>query len=163
MRVLISLTAVLATACLFSTTPPKPSNDGGSDPPPDPNSAVVMGQVLHFGRVDRTYRRMPGRGVQVVGLGPDRDGDGAQDRLGDVLVISDRSGNYRATLRWPILQAVELKAYDCTYDPGNSDLDCCIEAPPCPPAMCNIWTAARRFSLRLGQTLQQDMIVPCDQ
>jgi hypothetical protein len=163
LRAAFPAAVVLVCACLFSTTPPKPSADGDQEPAPDPNSAVVVGQVMHFGLVDRVYRRAPGRYVSIVAFGPDRNGDGQLDRLGDQDVRSDRSGTYRATIQHRDLQAVELKAWICSYDPATTDLECCIENPPCPPSQCNIWTTPRRFALHPGNTLNQQVIVPCMQ
>jgi len=162
LRAAIPAAVVLVTACLFSTTPPKPSADEDQNPPPDPNTAVVVGQVLHFGLMDRTYRRAPGRGVSVTEFGSDRNGDGQLDRLGDQDVMSDRSGTFRVTIRQRDLQAVELKAWLCSYD-GSNNLECCLDIPPCPPSMCNIWTTPRRFALHVGETLQQEIVVPCRQ
>ena len=163
LRAVIPAALVLGCACLFSTTPPKPSADQEQDPPPDADTAVVVGQLLHFGLVDRAYRRTPGRAVNVLALGSDRDGDGQLDRLGDQTVFSDRSGTFRVTVRNRDLQAVELKAWQCSYDPATSDLECCLEDPPCPPSVCNYWTTPRRFTLHAGSTLQQEVVVPCMQ
>ena len=163
LRAAIPVALVMGCACLFSTTPPKPSADQNQDPPPDAETAVVVGQVLHFGLVDRVYRRMPGRAVNVLALGSDRDGNGQLDRLGDETVYADRSGTFRVTLRNRDLQAVELKAWKCDFDPATSDLGCCLASPPCPESVCNYWTTPRRFTLQVGRTLQQEVVVPCMQ
>lgn len=153
---LAALVTLLAGGCLFSTTPPKPRDEPGSDD--DPDLAVVTGLVQLYDRTDNHYRSMPGWPVKVEWFSRDLDHEGRPLLLKKRVVYSEGAGVYSAALSNPRIGSVRVRAFLCIE--RSPDLECCLDDDPC--QNCEVWRPPVTISTAPGERLQKDLVVPCD-
>jgi hypothetical protein len=157
-RCVLALPLLLASACLFSTTPPERQTP---DPVPiDPDLIVVTGVVQLFDRTDGHTRAAVDWTVRATWYKPDPLRPGQYSVEQRSVVHSGNGGSYEVSLSSREVVAVEIQAVTCEFDPALSN--CCVDVPPCVGPQCQIWTAARRLNVAPGMQLQQHLVVRCE-
>jgi len=108
------------------------------------------------------YRAAINWSVQVNWYGPDRNGDGAPDRILRTVVKTNGDGAYAMQyrdVRDPVY--VEVMAVRCDFDQNSNAYDCCIATDACQSSCPDVWAATHGTTVKKNETARIDLIVNC--